>query len=97
LRGDTCLEGLETVTQFDVIFSALVILTFIGQIINYTWFNFEKKRDLRMGDAHRYLFITVLAGFSVTESMLAYASGKPIFGLYVLLNLYGIKSIWRKS
>lgn len=79
--------------EFDVVFSVIVALTFVLQVVNYYLFHLEG--DEPMSDGHRLLFLTVLGGFCITEALVAY-DGRPIYLLYVLLNLWGIRCLWKR-
>ena len=74
-----------------VVFNAMVVLTFVAQVFNYGWFHAE--RGAPMSFSHRLLFLGVLAGYCVTESILAMLH--PVYWLYVLLNVWGIVCLWR--
>lgn len=78
-----------------------MVCTFVLAITNYTMFDYEKKHHAPMSEFHRYVFIALLSGFCVTESMVAFCDIGPwaskTYILYVLLNLYGIKCLWRPN
>lgn len=84
-------------TQFDVVLGAVVVLTFLMQIVNYYWFKVGSKHcehcgSAAMTQAHRLLFMAVLSGFVVTEAMIAV--DRPIYVLYVVLNFWGLYCLW---
>jgi hypothetical protein len=74
------------VVEFGIIFNAVVIMAFLGSVVNY-WL-------LGRGIINRHLFLYVLACFVVTESIVALH--QPVYWLYVVLNLWGIYHLWRK-
>ena len=73
-------------TETDVIFGTVVTLGFCVQVFNY-WM-------LGQGRLNRYTWLFVLGCFIVSESMIAWH--RPIYVLYVFLNLWGVYNLWRK-
>ena len=71
-------------TEFGIIFNAVVVMGFLGSVVNY-WL-------LGRGKINRLLFLFVLSCFVVTESIVAFH--QPIYWLYVALNVWGIWNLW---
>jgi len=73
--------------ELGIMFKAVVVLGFLGSILNY-WLIGQKKMN-------RLVFLFVLSCFVVTEAMVALH--QPIYWLYVALNVWGIYNLWRRE
>ena len=71
--------------EVELIFNAVVVMGFLGSIVNY-WM-------IGQGKINRLLFLFVLGCFVVTESIVALH--QPVYWLYVALNVWGIYNLWR--
>ena len=74
-------------SEMGIVFTVIVVMTFLVQAFNY--------QQLGKGRVNRYTWLFVLAGFVVTESMIAVIN--PVYSLYVLLTLWGIYHMWGKG
>ncbi len=74
-------------SELGIVFTVIVVMTFLVQAFNY--------QQLGKGRVNRYTWLFVLAGFVVTESMIAIIN--PVYSLYVVLNLWGIYHMWGKG
>jgi hypothetical protein len=73
--------------EMGVIFNAVVVMGFLGSVLNY-WL-------IGQGKLSRLVFLFVLSCFVVTEAMVALHY--PIYWLYVVLNIWGIWNLWRRD
>ena len=73
--------------ELGIMFKAVVVLGFLGSILNY-WLIGQERTN-------RLVFLFVLSCFLVTESMIALH--QPIYWLYVALNAWGIYCVWKRE
>lgn len=71
--------------ELDIVFNVVVVMAFVAQVVNY-WL-------LGQGYISRFLFLFVLGCFIITEGIVAL--DRPIYVLYVLLNMWGVYCFMR--
>lgn len=78
-----------------VVMNALVVMTTVGQFVNYYLLGKMRREARPMSDGHAYLFIAVLGGFALSEAYVAVTLGLWSYWGYVALNAWGLWHLMR--